>query len=444
MNLIKFNGVYKDYIWGGTKLNSKYSKNSGFEKTAESWELSVHPDGESVISGGVYDGMCLSEYIKQNPSVLGTSRKTDELPILIKLIDAEDNLSVQVHPDDEMSKKFENQKGKTEMWYVVEADSDAKIVFGVQEYITKDELKNAILSNTVEDLLNSVPSKKGDVFFVEAGTIHAIGKGNLIAEIQQNSNVTYRLYDYDRRDRYGNSRELHIEKGVMASITQKQEKRIIPRCSDGTRLIASCEHFVVKELFVKEASQMVCRKESYQALICVDGKIEISNECETKNLNVGETAFIPAGFGEYTLKGIGTILITENPPKYFSIICFIKTNISSAVIDEFGNIYGRAIRKNVIPRPYNEIFDDMALCAKEAAYNSGIKWENIESVSIDSPGSISNNTSNNQFLKSVDCHDVYLTDYMENTLDKKIFIEDDGDYTAWMNMFQGETKIRIV
>ena len=163
MNIIKFQGVYKDYIWGGTKLNNKYSKNSGFEKTAESWELRVHPDGESVISGGKFDCMKLSEYICLNPNVLGTNRKSDELPVLIKLIDAEDNLSVQVHPDDEMAQKLENQNGKTEMWYVVEASKDAKIVYGVKEDITKEELKNAIFSNTVENLLNSVSSKKGDV-----------------------------------------------------------------------------------------------------------------------------------------------------------------------------------------------------------------------------------------------------------------------------------------
>ena len=221
MKPIRLDGVYKNYIWGGTKLNLRFNKNSEFEKTAESWELSVHPDGPSIISNGKNKGMMLSEYISKNPSVLGTSRKTDELPILIKLIDAEDKLSIQVHPNNEQAKEWENQNGKTEMWYVLDADEDAKIVYGVKESISKEELKEAILSNTVEELLDSTPSKKGDVFFVDAGTIHAIGKGNVIAEIQQNSNVTYRLYDYDRRDKEGNPRELHIEKGVAASNTNK-------------------------------------------------------------------------------------------------------------------------------------------------------------------------------------------------------------------------------
>jgi len=247
-NVIRLKPVFKDYIWGGTKLKDKYNKESSLKKTAESWELSVHPDGESVISGGEYDGMPLSGYVRSNPSVLGSSRKTDELPILIKLIDAEDKLSVQVHPNDEMAKRLEEQNGKTEMWYVVEASDDAKIIFGVKEDVSREELECAIKTNTVEDILNSVNSKKGDVFFVEAGTIHAIGKGNLIAEIQQNSNVTYRLYDYDRRDKNGNPRELHIEKGVAASNTQKQSKRQIPQCSDGTRLLQVASILRLKSL----------------------------------------------------------------------------------------------------------------------------------------------------------------------------------------------------
>ena len=440
MSFIKIKPAFKDYIWGGTKLNDKYNKNSGFEKTAESWELSVHPDGESFIADGEFEGVFLSEYINKNSDVLGTNRKSDELPILIKLIDAEDKLSVQVHPDDKMAKKLENQNGKTEMWYVVEAKDDAKIVFGVKADVTKEELKNAISANTVENILNSVSSKKGDVFFVEAGTIHAIGKGNLIAEIQQNSNVTYRLYDYDRRGSDGNPRELHIEKGVMASVTQKLPERIIPECSDGTRLIASCEYFAVKELCVDDTFQMQCHNESYQAIICVDGYLSLSDDNETKTINAGETVFIPAGSGKYDIKGKGTLLITENPPRYFVGIDLGGTNIASAVVDEFGNIYGRATRKTAMPRPYNEIFDDMALCAKEAALNSGIKWENIESVGIGCPGAINKETGYVDFSNNLDFYDVPITQYMENALGKKVYVENDANSAAWGEFVAGSGK----
>ena len=406
MKLLEFQGVYKDYLWGGNKLKEKYNKNSLFDKTAESWELSVHPDGKSIISDGVYNGKSLADYIKQNPDSLGTNRKSDELPILIKLIDSGDKLSVQVHPDDEMAKKLEKQNGKTEVWYVMDADEDANIIFGVKEDVSKEELKNAIESDTIEELLNTVTSKKGDVFFVDAGTIHGIGKGNLIVEIQQNSNVTYRFYDYNRRDKFGNQRELHIEKGLMAANTKRQTERNIPICSDGTRLVASCEYFSVKEVKVGYKTDLECRKESYQALVCVDGIVEFINSRESRILSAGQTIFLPAGLGKYSLKGNGTVLITENPPRYFVGIDLGGTNIACAVVDEFGNIHGRSWRKTSAPRPYNEIFDDMALCAKEAALNSGIKWDNIESVGIGCPGAINKETGYVDFSNNLDFYDV--------------------------------------
>ena len=181
MKPLKLIAKYKDYIWGGVKLRSIYGKETDITPLAESWELSCHPDGLSIISGGEYDGKTLVTYIKENKGCLGTLCKSDELPILIKLIDAQDNLSVQVHPDDAMAKELEGQNGKTEMWYVVQADNGAKMTCGMKKDTTKEEFVKAIKNNTVEELLNTAPSKKGDVFFVEAGTVHAIGKGNVIA-----------------------------------------------------------------------------------------------------------------------------------------------------------------------------------------------------------------------------------------------------------------------
>ena len=312
MKPIKFYGVYKDYLWGGNKMREKYSIETEISPIAESWVLSVHPDGMSVIKGGEKDGLSLADYIKENPAVLGSLRKSDELPVLIKFIDAADNLSVQVHPNDEQARLWENQNGKTEMWYVIEADEGAKITCGVKEKITKEELSSAIKNNTVEALLNTVPSKKGDVFFVEAGTVHAIGKGNLIAEIQQNSNVTYRLYDYDRRDKNGNTRELHIEKGVAASNTDLTESREVPTCADGTRLIAACEYFCVKEVPLTAEYTFLADQKSYHALLQTHGESLVSTKSEDITLKAGECLFIPAGMGEYSLKGSGTVLLTSN------------------------------------------------------------------------------------------------------------------------------------
>ena len=209
---LKLKATFKDYIWGGTKLKTKYGKKTDLFPVAESWELSCHKDGLSIVNGGEFDGETLAVVIEKNPDILGTNCKSKELPILIKLIDAADNLSVQVHPNDEQAKEWEGQNGKTEMWYVVEADADAKITYGVSEDIDKERLKKEIQNQSVESVLNTVNSKKGDVFFVEAGTIHAIGKGNVIAEIQQNSNVTYRLYDYGRKGKDGKERDYILKK----------------------------------------------------------------------------------------------------------------------------------------------------------------------------------------------------------------------------------------
>lgn len=307
MEILKIKPAYKDYLWGGERLKKEYGKETDMSPLAESWELSVHPDGPSIIVGGKYDGKTLKEFLDENPSALGQANATGELPILIKLIDAEDNLSIQVHPDNEMAKELENQNGKTEMWYVVDAKPDAKIIFGMKEDTQKSVVEKAIKENTVLDLLSVNDSKKGDVFFVEAGTIHAIGKGNLIAEIQQNSNVTYRLYDYNRKGKDGKTRELHIEKGLKASDTKAVKKHETPSLSDGTRLLASCEYFAVRELKLEGEFTLNTTKKSYCALLNVGGTSKVNGQ----KFSQGQCLFIPATDGEIKLEGNSTILITE-------------------------------------------------------------------------------------------------------------------------------------
>ena len=313
MKPLKLTPAFKDYIWGGEKLRTVFGKKTDLSPVAESWELSCHKDGHSVICGGEYDGKTLDEYIKENPGVLGTSVDGNELPILIKLIDADDNLSVQVHPNNEQAREWEGQNGKTEMWYVVDAEPDARITFGVSQDTTKEELTSAIKEKRVESLLNSVPSQKGDVFFVEAGTIHAIGKGNLIAEIQQNSNVTYRLYDYGRVGKDGKERELHIDKGVAVSNCNKIQAKEPIECADGTRLLAECEYFVVKEVKFNGERTFTADEKSYHSIIVTDGNLEIVADGLSVPMIAGETAFIPAGLGDYVLKGNATLLLTSNP-----------------------------------------------------------------------------------------------------------------------------------
>lgn len=435
MEILRLRPVYKDYIWGGERLKTKYGKNTDMTPLAESWELSCHKDGRSTIVGGEFDGITLEEYLSDNPSALG-NRGRRELPILIKLIDAADRLSVQVHPNDILAKEWEGQNGKTEMWYVVEAQKDSTIVYGVKEDTTSEDLAKAIREKRLEELLDTVPSKKGDVFFVESGTIHAIGKGNLIAEIQQNSNVTYRLYDYGRVGKDGKERELHIDKGVKAANCQKTFARNIPYCSDQTRLIGSCEYFAVKEIKLSGRRSLVADERSYHALSVVGGAVKINGD----EYALGETAFIPAGTGEYSVEGNATLLLTSEPPRYFVGIDLGGTNIAAAVVDEYGVIYGRAKKKTAMPREYSLIFDDMVLCAKEAAINSGISFDDIESVGIGCPGALDVENGIVEFSNNLDFYDVPITEYIENALGKKVYLGNDANAAAWGEFLCGSGK----
>ncbi len=438
MKPLKLTPTYKDYIWGGTKLKTEYGKKTDITPVAESWELSCHKDGLSTICGGEFDGKTLASVIEKNPEILGTYCNGNELPILIKFIDAADDLSVQVHPNDEQAKAWENQNGKTEMWYVVKANKGAKITFGVAEEIDKARLEKEIQNKSVENVLNAVKSKKGDVFFVEAGTIHAIGKGNIIAEIQQNSNVTYRLYDYGRIGKDGKERELHIEKGVKSANCSKTKIRKIPVCSDETRLLGSCEYFAVKEVKLKGNKTFIADEKSYHALMVTEGSAELSSDRYNEELSMGQTVFIPANMGEYTLSGKATVLLTTNQPKYYVGIDLGGTNIAAAVVDEYGVIYGRSKKKNNALRRYNEIFDDMAKCARNAAEESGLNFEtDIEAVGIGCPGAINTDEGIVEFSNNLGFYDVPIVDYMQKALSKKIYVENDagiiGAAFLWKN-----------
>ena len=433
MKPLKMIPAFKDYLWGGEKLKTEYGKPSPLTPTAESWELSVHPDGLSVISEGEFAGKTLAEVICANPSILGTARKSDELPVLIKFIDAADDLSIQVHPDDAMAREWEGQNGKTEMWYVVQADEDATIVYGMKEDVDQKAFASAIENNTVLSLLNRVPSRKGASFFVEAGTVHAIGKGNLIAEIQQNSNVTYRLYDYARRDKKGNLRELHVEKGVRAATLQKVKEHALPDCSDQSRLLASCPSFQVRERKIDGAFSGRVFPESYLCLICVEGSFVLNGT----DFSAGETVFFPADSGEYFLEGSGTLLQVTHPPRYFVGVDLGGTNIAAALVDEYGVIYGRSRRKTRAPRPYGEIFDDMVACVWDAVSASGLKPEDVEAVGIGCPGAVNKETGRIDFSNNLDFYDVPILEYMEKALAKPIYVENDANAAAWGEFLAG-------
>ncbi len=217
--ILKLQPACKSYLWGGRRLKDDYHKVFEGEPLAETWELSCHPDGPSRIVGGTYDGWTLPDYLqKEGKRVLGSNCQIfDDFPVLIKFIDAKENLSVQVHPNNTDALEREHQYGKTEMWYVLDAQPGAFLYHGFRHEITREEYRQRIENNTLTEVLNAVEVKKGDLFFIPAGTVHAIGKGMVIAEIQQNSNVTYRVYDYDRLGADGKPRQLHIEQAIRVS-----------------------------------------------------------------------------------------------------------------------------------------------------------------------------------------------------------------------------------
>lgn len=300
LNPIKLYPVFKDYIWGGNKLVKEYNKKCDMFRVAESWELSTHKDGESIVNDGIFKGLTLSEYIKKNEqNVLGENAEAFEnFPILIKFIDAKEALSIQVHPDDEYSLKHNGEYGKTEMWYILDCEDDSYLYYGFKNEISKEEFKKSIEDNTLLDKLNKVNVKKGDVFFINAGTVHAIGKGIVICEVQQNSNTTYRVYDYDRIDKDGNKRPLHIEQAIEVAQTKpaKNYKR------EGNTL-AKCKYFTVEEIQVNGEKEIQITDKSFISVIVVHGQGELIKGDYLTSIVKGDSIFIPAQNDSFKVKG---------------------------------------------------------------------------------------------------------------------------------------------
>lgn len=297
----------KDYLWGGSRLNDDFAKDIPLSPLAETWECSTHPDGESLIAS---TGQTLTAVLAEHPDWLGSHPLSvtggkPELPILVKLIDAKKDLSVQVHPDDEYALRVENSLGKTEMWYVLDARKNSKLIYGFNRDVNAEVVKRALQEGTIEKILNHVPIRKDDLFFIEAGTVHAIGAGALIAEIQESSNITYRLYDYNRKDKNGNTRELHIEKALevadlRSSLEPRQPMRVLKyRNGYASELLTRCKYFQVERVLLNTEIQrrLVDFKTdagSFHTLLCVDGCGSMSGDGFMLNFFKGDCIFVPA------------------------------------------------------------------------------------------------------------------------------------------------------
>lgn len=316
--------IGKDYLWGGSRLNDDFSKDIPMEPLAESWECSVHPDGVSVVASGEYTGQLLSEVLKKHPEYLGTHPQATnggELPILIKLIDAKKDLSIQVHPDDAYAKEHENGSlGKTEMWYVLDADKDTQLVYGFASDINKNQLLDSLADSTIEKYLQKVPVHKDDVFFIEPGTVHALGAGALVVEIQENSNITYRLHDYDRVDKYGKKRELHVEKATQvarleSSATPRQPMRVLKyRNGYATELLCRCKYFQVERMLMnterhRDMADLQTGNNSFEILLCTEGcGILFTESGDFIHFFRGDCIFVPANSEALKLHGKAQLL----------------------------------------------------------------------------------------------------------------------------------------
>lgn len=311
---IKFVPYLKSVIWGGEKI----CKYKGIEQTeaniGESWEISAVPGHESIVADGPYKGMRITELVDCfGPEFLGKEvmeRYDGKFPLLVKLIDANDNLSVQVHPDDVLAKERHDSLGKTEMWYIIDADSGAKIYSGLNREMTADQYVERVEKNTIEEVLAVHDSHPGDVFFLPAGRVHAIGAGNLLAEVQESSDITYRIYDYDRRDAQGNPRELHTElaKDAIDYAYYDDYKSAPSDCNQADVEIANCDHFTVNRILLDGDMELQFSDDSFTVVMCLDGEVNVGGMMVKK----GETVLVPASLTSFSLKGKGTLLTARS------------------------------------------------------------------------------------------------------------------------------------
>lgn len=317
MQIYKFNSILKPVLWGGDKLLAFKGLPACDEPIGESWELSALPGRESVVADGPDEGLTLTELVQRyGADLVGDGvyhRFGDKFPLLIKLIDARRDLSIQVHPDDEMAYRRHGCAGKNEMWYILEADEDAIIRTGFNRTITEDELDRRLADGTILDVINETASQAGDVFLIPAGQIHTIGAGNLLVEVQQSSDITYRVWDYNRVDTDGNLRQLHLQEAHEALDLAAQNGQVTDLQSMGngiTRLVQTGAFDVCRMDIVDRGTLDLPRPHSFVAMVCIGGRVVLDVEGMPQAvLSQGETALIPAIAPAITMTGTAQLLM---------------------------------------------------------------------------------------------------------------------------------------
>ena len=443
MSVFKLRPSCKDYIWGGHRLVEEYGKEYEGEILAETWELSCHPDGPSTIVNGAYAGKTLEEYIEEaGKEVLGKNcRRFRDFPILIKFIDAKQNLSIQVHPDNRYALKNEGQYGKTEMWYVMDAGKDAFIYYGFKKEISKEEFARRIQEDTLLEVLNAVPVQKGDVLFIESGTIHAIGEDILIAEIQQNSNVTYRVYDYVRVGKDGKKRDLHIEKALAVTnrVPLIKSKSSYPH-------VADCDYFTVDKLNLD--GQMMRRmegyvsEESFVSILILDGEGTVS--CgDQVTYKKGDSLFLPAGSGTYVIEGSCDALITTIREKAAPVRIGIDiggTDTKIGLVDVHQKLIDAVCIPTEAEKPVKEVIQKVGERALGLLEKNGIPMDQCVGAGIGVPGTVDRKAGVVRYSNNIRWEEVHLADEIGKYLPIPVEIANNADCAALGEAVAGAGK----
>ncbi len=444
MGILKLQPIYKDYIWGGNRLVKEYGKNYNGDILAESWELSCHKDGMSTIINDEYCGMSLQEYIDKNGrEVLGKNcKRFKDFPVLIKLIDAKDNLSIQVHPNNEYALKNEGQYGKTEMWYIVDAKEGAFLYYGFKEEISKEEFAKRIEEDTLLEVLNKVPVHKGDVLFIEAGTIHAIGKDILIAEIQQNSNVTYRVYDYGRVGADGKKRELHIDKAI--DVTNRTP---IAKNNNAYPHIAECDYFTVDKIYLdgKTISKIEGNVSEYSfvSILFLDGQGTVLCGNDTFSYKKGDSFFLPASSGKYEINGTCEALVTTIGEKKDCVKIGIDiggTSVKIGLVDKENNIFATTTVDTDNKVSPNEMIKRISDKTLDLLSQEKISVSQCSGVGVGIPGTIDKKNGTVIYSNNLEWENVDFVREFEKNIPLTINIANDADCAALGEVVAGAGK----
>lgn len=444
MCILKLKPSCKDYLWGGHRLVEEYGKEYNGEVLAETWELSCHPDGPSYITNGKYAGKTLQQYIdSEGKEVLGINcRRFRDFPILTKFIDAKDNLSIQVHPDNRYALKNEGQYGKTEMWYVMDAGKEAYLYYGFKKEVSKEEFERRIQEDTLLDVLNAVPVQKGDVLFIESGTIHAIGKNILIAEIQQNSNITYRVYDYGRVGKDGKKRDLHIEKALAVTnrVPIVKDKSSYPH-------VADCDYFTVDKLNldgnVMKKMEGNVSENSFASILMLDGKGTIFNDNESVEFKKGDSFFLPAGSGTYIIEGWCDALITTIRAKAAPVRIGVDiggTQTKIGLVDIHQKLLVSETIATNANRPAEELICEIGQHVLKILETQGIQMDQCVGVGVGVPGTVDCKNGIVRYSNNICWEQVELVKELGKYLPLPIRIANDADCAALGEAVAGAGK----